>query len=65
MAANVEQRNAVIQELAERLSMLANEQAVEPCPRIPRSRSYGHVFAEQPLDENFFIYGGFVCDPSE
>ncbi len=65
MPANVEQRNDTIRELGQRLSALAKQQPVTPCPRIPRSRSYGHVFAEQPLDEDFFIYGGFLCDPSE
>jgi hypothetical protein len=65
MDPNVEQRNSVIRGLADLLSALAKEQSVEPCPRIPRSRSYSHVFAEQPLDENFFIYGGFHCDPTE
>lgn len=65
MPANVKHRNDTIRGLGEILSALAKRHPVEPCPRIPRSRSYGHVFAELPLDEGFFIYGGFLCDPRE
>jgi hypothetical protein len=63
MPANVEQRNNIIRHIGGELSKLAKTRAIEPCPRIPRSRVYRGVFAEQPLDEDFFIYGGFICDP--
>ena len=65
MNANVEHRNAVIRELGTRLADLSRERGVKPCPTVPKSRGYSHVFIEQPLDDGMFIYGGFVCDPSE
>jgi hypothetical protein len=65
MNANVSHRNAVIEELASRLSAARLNGNIQPCPRLPRSRAYSHVFIEQPLDEGMFIYGGFICDPSE
>lgn len=65
MPGHVDQRNELIRELGETLLAAARSSPIQPCERIPRSRAYGHVFAEQPLDEGFFIYGGFLCDPAE
>lgn len=65
MNPNVEQHNGVIKELGSRLAAMGRDRNVIPCPTVPKSRSYSHVFIEQPLDEGMFIYGGFVCDPSE
>jgi hypothetical protein len=44
---------------------LAAVPGLRPSPRIPRSRPYRHVFAERPLDEGMFIYGGFEADPQD
>jgi hypothetical protein len=65
MKSNVEHVNRVIQELGEALGMLRTARGIQPSPRIPRARSYSHVFIEQPLDREMFIYGGFICDPSD
>jgi hypothetical protein len=65
MNGNVPQRNATIAELGTALADLKRREQVQPSPRVPRSRGYSHLFIEQPLDEEMFIYGGFVCDPSE
>jgi len=65
MNANVQQQNSHIMELARKLAILSKDKNTQPCPRVPRSRSYAHFLIEQTLDEGMFIYGGFVCDPSE
>jgi hypothetical protein len=57
--------NTTIKELGTRLLALSQEQNIKPCPRVPKSRGYSHVFIEQPLDKGLFIYGGFICDPAE
>lgn len=65
MPGHVPQRNELIERLGQLLAAAAARHPIQPCPRIPRSRAYQHVFAEQPLDAAFFIYGGFLCDPGE
>jgi len=61
----VEHVNQDIVNLGAILSQLSEEQDIKPSPRVPRSRSYNHVFIEQPLDEGMFIYGGFIVDPTK
>lgn len=65
MKSSVPQRNNVIAEIAEKLDSLKRNQGARPNPSVPRSRKFHHIFIEQPLDENMFIYGGFVVDSSE
>lgn len=65
MPHHVEQHNQIIRELGDLLARLRSQSGIEPCPQVPRSRHYHHVFIEQPLDEGMFIYGGFVCDPTD
>lgn len=65
MNANVEQINPTIIELGDILEQLKKQSGASPSPRIPRSRSYRHVFIEQPLDKGMFIYGGFIIDPTK
>jgi hypothetical protein len=53
-------------DLVERLGgALAATPGLRPSPRVPRSRRYGHIFMEQPIDERMFIYGGSETDPSD
>ncbi len=65
MNANVEHVNAVIRAVGTLLATLKYEHSIKPCSTIPKSRRYTHLFMEQPLDDNLFIYGGFVCDSRE
>jgi hypothetical protein len=65
MTVTDEIRNPVIRGIAERLDALKKAHGISPSPTVPKSRSYSHVFIELPLDDNMFIYGGFVTDPSE
>ncbi len=65
MPGNSEQRNPTIAELGEKLAQLSRESGAQPSPRIPRSRTYHHIFIEQPLDDGLFIYGGFVIDATK
>ncbi|MGD8276973.1 MAG: hypothetical protein PVH00_03055 [Gemmatimonadota bacterium] len=57
-------RNPVIRSLAERLGAEKRAHGIRPSPTVPKSRRYSHVFIELPLDDNMFIYGGFITDPS-
>jgi hypothetical protein len=43
---------------------LAAVPGLRPSPTLPRSRRHNHVFAEQPLDDGLFIYGGYEIDPT-
>lgn len=65
MHGQVEHVNATIQEISRRLAELKEAHGIQPSPVVPKSRQYQHVFMELPLDENLFVYGGFVCDPGE
>jgi hypothetical protein len=65
MRPHVPHRNQLITDLGELLARERRAGHIEPCPRIPRSRPYGHVFIETPLDEEGFIFGGSICDPTE
>jgi hypothetical protein len=64
MSANLEQRNRIIEEIARRLDFVKTQFGINPSPIVPKSRTYNHIFMEQPLDENMFIYGGFITDPT-
>jgi hypothetical protein len=63
MDSTVEQLNPIIRELGSALAKPQMRGDIRPCPHVPRSRRYHHLFMEQPLDDGMFIYGGFVCDP--
>jgi hypothetical protein len=63
MNSNVAQINETIINIGSRLAELKKQGHIRPCPRMPKSRRYRHLFIEQPLDEEMFIYGGFICDP--
>ena len=65
MNPSVPQWNNAIADIAEKLDTLKRNQGARPSPSVPRSRRFHHVFIEQPLDDNMFIYGGFVVDSSE
>jgi hypothetical protein len=65
MSAKVAQKNQLIMDLGAQLGELARLDLARPCPTIPRSRRYQHVFAEEWLDDSMFIYGGFECNPYE
>lgn len=65
MSSNVAHKNSVVMTLGRNLAEASKTTKIHPCPTIPRSRRYSHVFIEQPIDEEMFIYGGFICDPSE
>ncbi len=65
MHSQVEPRNPTIQEIARILGELKAEHGIRPSPNVPKSRRYEHLFMELGLDQNMFIYGGFVCDPGE
>lgn len=65
MSANMEHVNVIIRAVGTLLATLKHEHSIKPCPTVPKSRRYAHLFMEQPLDDNLFIYGGFVCNPME
>ncbi len=56
---------AVIAVLAAALADLAKAGRATPCPRIPRFRPSGYIFAEAPRDDLMFIYGGYTCNPKD
>lgn len=57
-------KNPIIDEISKKLDFLKKEYEINPSPMVPKSRTYKHVLMEQPLDDNMFIYGGFVTDPT-
>lgn len=73
MDPRVEHRNAIITEIAQKLDRLKKEHGVLPgkkAVRYRRSDNSGRAVyltteIEMPLDDNFFIYGGYLRDPSE
>jgi hypothetical protein len=67
MNPEAEHKNSIILELGELLGVASKQGIIFPCPRIPMLRKYSNnpYFREMPIDNEFFIYGGFICDPTE
>lgn len=65
MEPSVDQWNHAISAIAEKLGELKRSQGIRPCDSIPRSRRFRHLFIEQPLDDNMFIYGGYVTGAND
>ncbi len=65
MSNTVDQLNPVIVQLGSQLAELSRRGLARPCPTVPKSRRFQHIFIEQPLDRAMFIYGGYECDPYE
>jgi hypothetical protein len=65
MNPHVSHRNGVIDSLGGLLAQAHAAGTIAPCPTIPKSRPYAHLFIETPLDPAGFIYGGSIVDPTE
>lgn len=61
MSCDVTRSNRQLREINELLNALVASHRIQPSPRVPRSRTYQHVFMERPLDSNMFLYGGMEC----